>query len=52
MNVPNKKFMFWVGIAGAAVSAAMQCFNDQKRDEHILEMERRISELEKMKGRG
>ena len=41
-----KKLVFWVGVAGAAIAAAMQSFNEQKRDEHIEDMERRISELE------
>ena len=45
MGIP-KKLVFWVGVAGAALVAAMQSFNEQKRDEHIEDMERRISELE------
>lgn len=45
MGIP-KQLVFWAGVAGAAIAAAMQNFNEQKRDEHIEDMERRISELE------
>ena len=45
MNIP-KKLVFWFGIAGAALVAGMQSFIEQKRDEKIEDMERRIHELE------